>query len=85
MRIVKAGKSPKLFAFFLICGLANAQEVIPRFEPAACPFDGAENRDDVRCGHLVVRENRGLPDGRTLRLSVAVLKSSGSDPQPGLL
>ncbi len=36
----------------------------------------------MRCGYLVVRENRSLPDGRTLRLSVAVLKSPGSNPQP---
>ncbi len=35
-----------------------------------------------KCGYLVVRENRGLPDGRTLRLSVAVLKSPDSNPQP---
>ena len=82
MRIGLSRDILRVLACVLLCGSAIAQEVVPRFEPAACPFEGAENRDDVRCGYLVVRENRGLPDGRTLRLAVSVLKSPGSDPQP---
>jgi pimeloyl-ACP methyl ester carboxylesterase len=70
-----------VLACVLLCGSAIAEEVVPRFEPAACPFEGAEDRDDVRCGYLVVPENRSVPAGRTLRLAVAVLKSSGTDPQ----
>ena len=82
MNIGPVGDFLRLLSLFLICGFAYAQEVVPRFEPAACPFEGAEERDDVRCGNLIVRENRDLPDGRTLRLSVAVLKSPAGNPQP---
>lgn len=57
-------------------------EEVPRFEPAACPFDGADERDDVTCGYLVVKENRDNPDSRTLRLAVAVLKSLSDTPEP---
>ncbi len=60
--------------------VADAQEDLPRYEPAACPFEGAAGRDDVQCGYLVVAENRDRPDGRTLRLSVAVLKSLSDTP-----
>jgi pimeloyl-ACP methyl ester carboxylesterase len=57
-----------------------AQEEVPRFEPASCPFEGAEGRDDIECGYLVVAENRDEPDGRTLRLAVSILKSLSDKP-----
>ena len=57
-----------------------AQELVPRFEPASCPFEGAEGRDDIECGYLVVAENRDKPDGRTLRLAVSILKSLSDKP-----
>ena len=66
----------------LLCGSAIAQEVAPRLEPTACPFEGAEGRDDVECHDLVVPENRDEPDGRTLRLAVAILKSTNAEPRP---
>jgi pimeloyl-ACP methyl ester carboxylesterase len=69
-------------ACVLLCGSAIAQEVVPRLESAACPFEGAEGRDDVRCNYLVVPENRDVPNGKTLRLAVAVLKSTGNEPRP---
>jgi pimeloyl-ACP methyl ester carboxylesterase len=72
----------RLLALLLICGVATAENLVPRFESAACPFEGAEDRADVQCGYLFVRENRGLAEGRVLRLSVAVLKSSGENPKP---
>lgn len=61
--------------------LVNADDA-PRFEPSTCPFEGAEGRDDVTCGYLVVPENRGNPQSRTLRLAVAVLKSLSKTPEP---
>ncbi len=66
----------------MLGGLVDAQEILPRYEPAACPFEGADGRNDVQCGYLVVPENRDRPDGRTLRLSVAVLKSLSDTPLP---
>jgi len=62
--------------------VADAQEELPRYEHAPCPFDVEDGRDDVQCGYLVVPENRSRPDGRTLHLSVAVLKSLSDTPLP---
>jgi pimeloyl-ACP methyl ester carboxylesterase len=73
-------KTPEILALVLVCGVGTAANPVPRFESAACPFEGAEDRADVRCGYLFVRENRGLPESRVLRLSVAVLKSSRENP-----
>ena len=55
----------------------------PRFEPAPCPFKAeAEVLEQVRCGYVSVPENRSVPDGRRLRLAVAILKSLSSTPRP---
>jgi pimeloyl-ACP methyl ester carboxylesterase len=81
MRIGIAAGFLRVLALFLVCGVATAANLVPRFESAACPFEGADDRADVQCGFLFVRENRALPDGRVLRLSVAVLKSSAENPQ----
>ena len=83
MRIGLSRDILRVLACVLLCGSAVAQEVVPRLEPAACPFEGAEDRDDVQCGYLVVPENRSIPDGRTLRLSVAVLGASKRRPAAG--
>lgn len=55
----------------------------PRFEEAACPFDASrEVLRGIRCGWLEVPENRALPDGRRLRLAIAILKSTSPTPRP---
>jgi len=71
-----------IFSLTMLVGTVNAQEKLPRFESAPCPFEGAEKQEDVRCGYLIVPENRSLPNGRTLRLSVAVLGSLSDNPSP---
>ena len=71
-----------IFSLTLLAGTVNAQEKLPRFESAPCPFEGAEKQEDVKCGYLVVPENRSLPNGRTLRLAVAILKSLSDNPLP---
>ena len=38
--------------------------------------------EQVRCGYVTVPENRSVPDGRRLRLAVAILKSLSSTPRP---
>lgn len=56
---------------------------VPRFEEADCPFTASiEVLDQVRCGWLIVHENRAAPEGRQLRLAVAVMKSTGPAPRP---
>lgn len=74
--------STRLILFLTIMvGVVEAVEELPRYEPATCPFENTRERDDIQCGYLVVPENRNRPDGRVLRLSVAVLKSLSDNPQ----
>lgn len=55
----------------------------PRFEAAPCPFEASEEvLSQFRCGYLIVPENRDRPDGRQLRLAVAVLSSTSDTPSP---
>jgi pimeloyl-ACP methyl ester carboxylesterase len=55
----------------------------PSFEKAPCPFTAdARVLEEVRCGYITVPENRGAPDGRRLRLAVAVMKSLSPTPRP---
>ena len=53
----------------------------PVFEDARCPVevpDGAR----VECGYVQVPESRDDPDGRQVRLLVAVLRSAAGQPRP---
>ncbi len=57
----------------------------PRFQTAACPFKlgaGIVAGRDVRCGYLVVPEDRSAPAGRSVKLAVAVFKSPAQDRAP---
>lgn len=64
-------------------GRARAQPAVPRYERSDCAFEGAaELQGKVECGALVVAENRGASDGRSIRISVAVLKSSAPTRKP---
>ncbi len=66
-------------------GPVLAKDILPRFEPAECPFElsGEDLRAlRVQCGYVVVPENRADPYGSTIRLAVAVYHSSARDPQP---
>jgi pimeloyl-ACP methyl ester carboxylesterase len=59
----------------------------PAFEPADCMFDPLipGMRDEtIRCGYLTVPEQRRGEDddGRTIRLAVAILESTGHNPSP---
>ena len=57
----------------------------PGFEPSACPFDlpiGLEEGRDLICGYMTVPEDHSNPDGPTIRLAVAILKSPDPNPSP---
>jgi pimeloyl-ACP methyl ester carboxylesterase len=54
--------------------------VLREFEPADCQFQFTGSQD-VECGYLVVPEDRREPDGRMIRLHVAVLRSTGAEPK----
>ena len=50
--------------------VAGTQPATPRFEPTACHFKlgtGIVAGRDVRCGVVVVPEDRSVPHGRTIR------------------
>jgi pimeloyl-ACP methyl ester carboxylesterase len=54
-------------------------ETIPVFEEAECAFEIPEGFQP-RCGYLIVPEDRSQPDGRTIRLHVAIFKSTNANP-----
>ena len=59
------------------------QPAVPRFEAADCAVPVPEGeKDTVRCGYLVARENRTRNNDRTIRLPVIILKSSSKNPAP---
>jgi pimeloyl-ACP methyl ester carboxylesterase len=51
----------------------------PAFEEGECNFEVPEGFKP-RCGTLTVPENREQPNGRTIRLGVAIFKSSSPNP-----
>lgn len=61
-----------------------AQETPQRFEPAECPFPGGEwlQRERIDCGYLIVPERRDTEGSRTLRIAIAVARSTGESPRP---
>ncbi len=64
---------------------APARQVTPRFEPAACRFKpgaGIVAGRDVRCGVVVVPQDRSVSNGPTIRLAVAIFKSPAPHPAP---
>jgi pimeloyl-ACP methyl ester carboxylesterase len=53
----------------------------PTFEPTACPFDVPAGAT-VDCGYAVVPEDRSGDPADTIRLAVAVYRSSSDNPAP---
>ena len=65
-----------------------ALSVVPRFEPAPCPFIPAADQIEgltVRCGFVVVPEDRTRPDHTWIRLAVAIFKSPVVATRPPLI
>jgi pimeloyl-ACP methyl ester carboxylesterase len=54
---------------------------LPAFQPANCQFE-REPGYNVECGFLIVPEDRGQPDGPTIKMHVAVFKSTNTNPAP---
>ena len=64
---------------------ARAQAANPQFTPAACMFtlpDGLVEGTDINCGYLQVPERYEDPQGPSIRLAVAVIKSQSANPDP---
>lgn len=60
---------------------AFAQPSVPRFEKSECAV-AIPQGEKVECGYLVVREDRSLKAGRTIRLPIIILQSDNLRPQP---
>ncbi len=75
-------KLPVLLSFLLLAVSPVLAATVPMFEPADCPFEVPEEAPGLKCGYVEVAENRDDPDGRTLRLAVAVLESFSENPKP---
>ncbi|MGD2157847.1 MAG: alpha/beta fold hydrolase [Anaerolineales bacterium] len=54
---------------------------LPAFEPVTCRFRDAYQYD-MECGNLIVPEDRANPQGPTVKMHVAIIKSSSSNPKP---
>ncbi|MFN8374723.1 MAG: alpha/beta fold hydrolase [Anaerolineae bacterium] len=54
---------------------------LPRFEPTTCWFPNI-TRFVIDCGWLIVPEDHSQPDGATIRLAVAIIRSERADKQP---
>jgi len=65
---------------------AGAAATMPRFEQTSCRFKlgaGLVAGKDVRCGFVVVPENRAAPaNGRVVRLAVAIFKNPSPARRP---
>jgi pimeloyl-ACP methyl ester carboxylesterase len=55
-----------------------------RFEITACPVPppAGQNEANMKCGDLVVPQDRANPNGLQLRIAVVVLKATGPNPAP---
>jgi len=73
-----------LFALLILAFPAAAQ-FTPTFEVAVCPVSPPASvavGKDVICGYVTVPEDHAQPDGATIELAVAVLKSAADAPLP---
>ncbi len=71
----------------VLVSLLHRQPNLPRatsaFQTTSCPFTlaaGVVEGKDVRCGYLTVPEDHSRPQGRTIRLAVAIFKAVYSNP-----
>lgn len=59
----------------------SAQAYEPVFETVDCWFDTPDSVP-VDCGYLIVPEDRSKPDGRSVRLAMAIFRAPGGNPEP---
>lgn len=81
LRVWFLGLMMALLAYTPSPARAQNDDRVPRFEPSACPFDVPED-EHIDCGYMVVAQRHADPDGPTIRLAVAILKSHSASPAP---
>ncbi len=62
--------------------MVPAQAVVPRFEPSDCPVPVPETEKNAQCGYVVVPENRGIKNRKTIRLPIIILKTLSAHAKP---
>jgi pimeloyl-ACP methyl ester carboxylesterase len=64
--------------------VTRAADAVPRFIPGPCPAmpQPIPALKEARCGRLLVPEDRARPGGRTISLSVAIVKSAAAQAKP---
>jgi pimeloyl-ACP methyl ester carboxylesterase len=74
-------------AVLLVRSPAPAQQPVPYFELGPCPVTQAAVTPGrrVECGALIVAQNRADPNGKRLRIAVAILRSSGPSTETPLV
>lgn len=71
----------KILLSIALLGAPSQQSGAPRIEWVAPPVEvPAELRDSVRFGYLTVPQDHDRPDGRTLRIAIAVLAARTAQP-----
>jgi pimeloyl-ACP methyl ester carboxylesterase len=67
------------------CAKQDSRGDLSTFEAAPCPVELPESvrqGEEIVCGYVTVPEEHAHPEGKTLRLAVAVVKSTSEHPAP---
>ncbi len=67
------------------CGKQEDNNDMPILEETPCPLElprSVAQGQDIICGYMTVPEEHDNPDGKTIRLAVAVIKSTSENPAP---
>jgi pimeloyl-ACP methyl ester carboxylesterase len=92
-RVIHGGLSLLLVVGLVVsvgCSSPVSRESAPQppasaqFEPSPCPRtrEPTPSLETASCGYLVVPENRAIPNGRTIRLAVAIVPATTPTPAP---
>jgi pimeloyl-ACP methyl ester carboxylesterase len=79
-----AGFSLVVLIAMSVASPSGAHAATPRFEPSDCPKtpEPIPDLQKARCGFLVVPENRAKPNGRNIRLAVAIIRAMEKPAKP---
>ena len=79
-----AGTQPEPPSGGVVTTTSATGQAEPSFSPASCPF-AAPRGTDPTCGYVSVPEDRDRPDGRWIRLAVAVFPARSTENHPPIL
>lgn len=76
----------RLICCFCICAFACSfeafgQNSVPRFETSDCAVPIPKD-EKIKCGYLIVPEDRTVKNDKTIRLPIIILQSDNPNPKP---